>query len=242
MLALLAQCILVVTMLVSPASALGVPERLVYDVNWAGIKVGSAVQEVTAQGDDLRIVNTIRSSGLMSALFYIDDKQESVIPRAATGLGMPRFFKEDIKEGKLKARREASFNFTTLHVDSRDLLKNTEKRDPISARTYDSLSSIYFMRSSELVPGQSIFFDIYGFKHPWNTEVRVVKKDEITTPLGRFKTLMMTSQLKFNGVSARVGNATFWLTDDSRRIPVRIKTNLKVGEITLTLVGGSYWP
>jgi len=48
---------------------------------------------------------------------------------------------------------------------------------------------------------------------------------------------MVTSQLKHNGVAARVGDATFWFTDDSRRIPVKITTKLKVGEITLMLVG-----
>ena len=134
------------------------------------------------------------------------------------------------------------FRLNSLTVNTRDLLAKTEKSDSISAKTYDSLSSIYFIRSSELVPGQSILFDIYDFKRLWNTEVRVVKREDIRTPLGKFKTLMVTSQLRFKGVPARVGNATVWLTDDSRRIPVRITTKLKLGEITLTLVGGSYWP
>ena len=234
-------CILLsVTLLVSPASGLSVPEKLVYDLSWTGIKAGSAVQEVTAQGDELRIVNTIRSSGLLSAVFSIDDKTESVIS-GKSGLGLPRFFREKINEGKTHTLKEASFDFKSLTVYTKDLLKKSEKSDTISAKTYDSLSSIYFIRSSELVPGQSILFDIYDFKHLWNTEVRVVKREDIRTPLGKFKTLMVTSQLKFQGVSARVGNATVWLTDDSRRIPVRITVKLKLGDITMTLVGGSYW-
>lgn len=233
--ALLSQCILLVLILFSPAAALTVPERLVYDVTWTGIKAGSAVLEVTGKGDEFLIVNTIRSTGFVSAFFRIDDKTESVISRD----GRPRFFKEDLKEGRFKARREATFNFTGLHADSRDLLKKTEKRDPISARTYDKVSSIYFIRNSELVPGHSIFIDIYDTKRLWNTEVRMVKRQEIDTPRGKFKTLMVTSELKHNGVLARVGNATFWFTDDNRRIPVKITTKLKVGEITLTLVDGN---
>lgn len=229
---LLAQCILLVTLLVSPATALNVPERLVYDASWSGISAGSAVMEVTAQGDELRLVNTIRSSGMVSTFFYIDDKTESVISRG----GLPRLHQKNIKEGTYRARKEATFNFTTLRVETKDLLKKTGKTDAISPRTYDSLSSIYFIRSSDLVPGRSIYFDIYDFKRLWKTEVRVVKREEIATPLGKFKTIMVVSQLKSTGVSARVGDATFWFTDDSRRIPVRIKTKLKVGEVTLTLV------
>ncbi|HBA88852.1 MAG TPA: DUF3108 domain-containing protein [Geobacter sp.] len=234
-LAVVIQSILFVALLFSPALAVIAPEKLVYEVKWGGIKAGSAILEATAEGNEIRIVNTIRSTGLVSAFFSIDDKTESVISRE----GKPRIFKENINEGRFKARKEVSFNFTDLFADGKDLLKKIEKRDAISARTYDNLSSIYFIRSTKLVPGQSIYFDIYSFKHLWNTEVRVVKREEVTTPLGRFKTIMVTSQLKYDGVPARVGNATFWFTDDSRRIPVRITTQLKVGEITLTLVGRS---
>ena len=233
-LAVLVQGILLATLWLSPVWALNVPEKLVYDVTWNGLSAGTAVMAVTAHGDGVRIVNTIRSSGLVSAFFRIDDETESIVSRG----GLPRSFRENISEGKHQARREVSFDFASLHADSKDLLRKTGKRDQISERTYDNLSSIYFIRSSKLVPGQSISFDIYGFKHLWNTEVRTVKREEIETPLGRFKTLMVTSKLTHDGTPARVGNGTFWFTDDSRRIPVRIVTELKVGEITLTLVGG----
>lgn len=232
-LSVFAQGLLLAALLISPASALTVPERLVYDANWSGMKAGSAVLEMTEQGDDLRLTNTIRSTGLVSAFFKIDDRTESVITRA----GRPKFFKENKKEGSYRALREATFDFTKLQAGSVDLLKKIEKTDPITAKTYDNLSSIYFIRSIDLVPGQSIYFDIYDTKRLWNSEVRVVKRQVITTPLGKFKTLMVTSQLKHKGEIAKVGNATFWFTEDSRRIPVRITTKLKVGEITLTLVG-----
>ena len=238
----LAQFILGVTMLGSPASALTIPERLVFDVSWKGVKAGSAVQTVTAQGDRITIVNTIRSSGLVSAFFSIDDRIESVLSRGARGEGRPILYRENIKEGKRSTRKEARFNFSSLTVNSTDFLNQTEKKDSISVRTYDRLSSIYLIRSSNLEPGQSIFFHIYDFKRLWDAEVRVVKREEIRTPLGKFKTLMVTSQLSSNGVPAKAGNSTFWFTDDSRRIPVRIRTRLKVGEITLNLVAGNYWP
>lgn len=238
---LLAQSILLLLLLfVSTASALTVPEKLVYDVSWTGIKAGSAVQEVAFQGDDLHIVNTIRTSGLVSTVLSVDEKTESVIPSQSPA-SLPKFFRENIKDGKRHTRKEASFDFSSLYVHTKDLLKQTEKRDPISNRTYDSLSSIYFIRSGQLTPGQSIHFELYDFKHLWNAEVQVVKREKIRTPLGKFETLKVTSQLTSNGVPARVGNMVVWLTDDVRRIPVRITVALKVGEITLTLVGGSYW-
>ncbi|QXE90203.1 DUF3108 domain-containing protein [Geomonas subterranea] len=225
---------LALTFFAAPASAFPVPERLVYDVTWSGMKAGSALLEVTPSGDELRLTNTIRSTGFVSAFFKIDDRTESVTTRA----GRPKFFRENKREGSYRAAREATFNFNTLTANSVDLQKKIETTAPITPRTYDNLSSIYFIRGSDLPPGRAIFFDIYDTKRLWNTEVRVVRRQEVTTPLGKFKTVMVTSRLKHNGEEAKVGNATFWFTDDDRRIPVRITTTMKVGDVTLTLVGG----
>ena len=226
----------------APASALMIPEKLVFDVRWKGIKAGTAVQTATAYGDEITITNTLRSSKLVSTVFAIDDRTESVIAREGKWKGLPVLYREDINEGKRHRQREARFDFASLTVEGTNILEKTKKTDPITATTQDKLSSVYFIRSVNLVPGKSVFFHLYDFKRLWNVEAKVVKREEIRTPLGRFKTIVVTSQLTHNGVPAKIGNGTFWFTDDSRRIPVRIQTTINAGEMTLTLVGGSYWP
>jgi hypothetical protein len=245
---ILAQLALSVPLLLSlsfsPASALTVPERLVYDISWTGIKAGTAVQEVTSQGGELRIVSTAHSAGWLNSFFKVDDRTESVLHRGtgAEMMGTPKFYREKINEGKTHTLKEAQFDHPRLNVNTKDFLKNTEKNHPISAKTFDSLSCIYFVRSSELVLGKSIFIDIYDCKRLWNTEVQVVRREEIGTPLGRFKTIVVKPLLKSEGFFARTGEVMVWLTDDSLRIPVKMTTKLKLGSITAELVGGSYWP
>jgi hypothetical protein len=230
--------------LVSAASALSVPERLVYDVSWTGIKAGTAVQEVSMQGGELHIVSTVHSAGWLTPIFPVNDRTESVLHKnsGSDALGMPKSYHEKINEGKTHTLKEALFDPVRLKVDTKDLLKNTEKSDPISAKTFDSLSCIYFVRSSEMVLGKSLFIDIYDCKRLWNTEVQVVRREEISTSLGRFKTIVVKPLLKSEGFFARTGDVTVWLTDDSLRIPVKMTTKVKLGSITATLVGGSYWP
>ena len=229
---------------VFPASALTVPEKLVYEVSWTGIKAGTAVQEVAVKGDELHIVSTTHSASWLKPFFPVDDRSESVLARGSGSehFGTPKYFKEKINEGKFHALKDAQFNAQKLTVDTKDFLKNTEKTDVISSRTFDTLSSIYVVRSMELEPGKSVYIDIYDCKRLWNTEVQVVRREEIDTPLGRFKTLVVKPHLKSEGLFARTGDVTVWLTDDSLRIPVRMMTKVKLGKITATLVGGSYWP
>jgi len=227
------------------ASALTIPERLVYDVSWTGIKAGTAVQEVSAQGGDLHIVSTAHSSGWLTPIFPVNDRTESIISRdsAGTSFGTPKYYQEKISEGKTNTHKECKFDPHNLKVETKDLLKKTEKTDTISSRTFDSLSSIYFVRvTSELVVGTSIFIDIYDCKRLWHTEVQVVKREEISTPVGRFKTIVVKPLLKAEGFFARTGDVTVWLSDDSLRIPVKMTTKLKLGKITALLTGGSYWP
>lgn len=225
------------------ANALSVPEKLTYEVHWSGIKAGTAVQEVIPRGDDLHIVYTVRSSGLVDTFFRIDDRSESVLPRGPGDepVGMPRLFKETINEGKTHTNKEARFDADRLKVDTKDFLKHTEKSDPVGPRTYDTLSCIYFIRGSQLSPGTTVHLDIFDLKRVWNAEVRVVRREEVRTPLGTFKTIVVRPVLTAEGMKPRTDYMTVWLTDDSRRIPVKINVKLKVGEFTATLTGGSYW-
>jgi hypothetical protein len=235
---------LLIGWLASAASALTVPERLVYDVSWSGVKAGTAVLEVSAQEGELLLVYTVHSSGWFDSFFHIDDRTESVLTRdsGAETYGLPRLYREKLTEGKTRNVKEARFDHANLKVETRDLLKKTEKTDPISPRTHDTLSSIYFMRSNELVQGRPANIDVFDCKRLWNAEVRLVRHEEIKTDVGKFKTLVVKTQLKAEGMKPRPDYMTVWLSDDQRRIPVKMTIKMKVGELNAVLVGGSYWP
>jgi len=231
-------------LLTASASALTVPEQLRYDVSWSGIKAGTAVQEVTPREGELHIVYTVHSSGWINTFFPIDDRTESVLSRGngSEPFGMPRLFKEKINEGKTHTLKEAQFDMDNLQVETKDFLAHTEKSDAVTARTFDTLSCIYFIRASELEAGKPVHMDIFDLKRLWKAEVRVLRKEEVRTPLGKFKTIVVRPVLSAEGKKTRADYMTVWLTDDSRRIPVKIAVKLKVGEFVATLAGGSYWP
>jgi hypothetical protein len=228
---------------VSAASALSVPEKLIFEVSWSGIKAGTAVQEVTSRDGELHILYTVRSSGWLDSFFPIDDSSESVLSRGGAGepFGMTRFFSEMINEGKTHSLKEARFDPAGLQVVTKDLLKHTEKSDALSSKTFDTLSCIYFIRASELEPGKPIQLDMFDLKRVWKTEVRVVRREVLRTPRGKFNTIVVRPTLSSEGMKPRNDYLTVWLSDDERRIPVKMTVKLKVGEFEALLVGGSYW-
>ena len=226
------------------AAAFPIPERLEFELTYTGIKAGHAVQEVRQDGTDIHIISTARSADWLRFFFPVDDRIESYLTSGTPPLyiGSPRLYQERKHEGKTITNREARFDRQKLEVTTIDHRKNSENKQTITKRTYDTLSSFYYFRTIPLQVGASYFIDIFDCKRLWNTEVKVLRREEIVTPLGKFKTIVIHPLLKSEGLFARTGDIFIWLTDDERRIPVQMKSQVIVGSITATITGGSYWP
>jgi hypothetical protein len=226
------------------AFAFQIPERLEFEISYTGIPAGRAVQEVTLEGNEVHIVSMATSADWLKFFFPVEDRIESVLIKGAPPLhiGVPRLYRERIREGWTRFEKDAVFDRDLLQVHTRDFLKNSETSQKISRRTYDTLSSFFYFRTVALQVGTSSFIDIFDCKRLWNTEVQVLRREQIKTPLGTFNTIVIKPLLKFEGIFARTGDMHIWLTDDDRRIPVQMKSKVRVGSFTVTLVGGSYWP
>jgi hypothetical protein len=226
------------------AAAFQIPERLEFVLAYSGITAGHAVQEVKQVNNELQIISTAKSADWLRIFFPVDDRIESYLISGTPPLyiGSPRLYQEHKHEGKTITNREARFDQQKLEVTTIDHRNKTENKQAITKRTYDTLSSFYYFRTIPLQVGTSYYIDIYDCTRIWNTEVKVLRREELVTPLGKFNTIVIHPLLKSEGIFARTADMFIWLTDDDRRIPVLMKSKVVVGSITATLSGGSYWP
>ena len=225
------------------ASAFTIPERLEFELSYTGITAGYAVQEVKRDGEEVHIVSTARSANWLRLFFPVDDRIESSLTAgSALSLGIPRLYRERKHEGKTITDREARFDFEKNQVVMIDHGNHEETHHTIHPHTYDTLSGFFHLRTLPLQVGSSYFIDIYDCNRLWNTEVKVLRHEEITIPLGRFKTVVVQPLLKSEGLFAQKGDIFIWLTDDEQHIPVQMKSKVVVGSITATLISGSHWP
>ncbi len=230
--------------LATTAAAFQLPERLEFELSYTGITAGHAVQEIKQNGTDIHIVSTARSADWLQFFFPVEDRIESFLISSTLphNIGSPRLYQERKHEGRTITNREARFDLQKLEVTTIDHRNKEEKTQAITKRTYDTLSSFIYFRTIPLQVGTSYFIDIYDCNRLWNTEVKVLRREQINTPMGRFNTIVIHPLLKSEGIFARTGDMFIWLTDDDRRIPVQMKSKVTVGSITATLTGGSYWP
>lgn len=225
--------------------AFPIPERLEFEISYAGIPAGQATHQVTRVGKEVVIVTTARSADWLKYFFPVEDRVESVLAPAIPPqlFGASRLYRERIREGRTRYQKDAFFDHLRLMVTTRDFVKKSESVQKITPQTHDMLSAFFHVRMIPLQVGISTFVDIFDCKRLRNTEVQVLGREEIEIPLGRFRTIVIKPLLKTDeGFFARTTDMVIWLSDDDRRIPLQMKSKLRIGSITVTLVGGNYWP
>lgn len=104
----------------------------------------------------------------------------------------------------------------------------------------DELSFIYFIRTLRLAAGEthSLARHYDPARNP--VQVRVVGRGPIEVPAGRFQTIEVEMRVKDPVRYRGEGVIQIHLTDDARRIPVRIESAIpRVGRMVLSLQSGT---
>jgi hypothetical protein len=103
---------------------------------------------------------------------------------------------------------------------------------------FDPISLIYQFRRLDLKPGAHVHFMVVGDGKLYAVDADVTERETITTPLGTFRTVAVEPQMSAGGLFAdEDSKLTIWYSDDARHLPVRIRSDVKIGSITATLKG-----
>jgi len=209
-------------------------ERFVYTVYWSGFKAGDAILEIDTTTDGITITSRAMSSPFISIFYKVDDLSQSKLYHD----GYPSTYILNIREGKY--RRETITNFEANKIIYNDRLKKEMLEFNLEKRAFDPLSGFYEIRKRQLVVGRSEYIDIFDNKKLYNTEVQIIGKERITVPAGEFDTIVVKPLLKSEGIFMKKGDIYIWLTDDNRKIPVMLKSKVKVGSFVAKLEEGNY--
>ena len=142
-----------------------------------------------------------------------------------------RFTKRMEENGKL---RQEDFR---IYPDSGFFRRNADPPKPTSKAPLDDVAFIYFMRSATLELKRTYQYDRYYRSEKNPVTVEVLKREELTMPDGtKVKCLVLHPIVdEANGMFSKTSDARLWLTDDARRIPMRIETTYNFGTIALVL-------
>ncbi|MBS1961086.1 MAG: DUF3108 domain-containing protein [Bdellovibrionales bacterium] len=221
-------------------------ERQVLEVTYIGIKAGEFTLDVlpVKQVAD-RPVYHLRanavSSSMMNLFYSLNDTLESFWD--VTGLFSHRFHlvldetkqKRDALELYDPEAKKAFYWNRRNHVDK----GNTETKETFDIQSpfvQDSFSALYYVRTLPLEDGKVYSFPVVSEGKEWEAVVTVVRREDMDTPLGKKRCVVIRPQTRFQGViKQEKGDSFIWLTDDDRRFIVRLEAEVKVGSVSARL-------
>lgn len=213
-------------------------ETLDYDLVWLRISGGNARMTI-APADDTRyrLTSIGKSSKSFARIYSVRDEIETLVSRDTfTTL----HYRKMLKEGS-NSKDETTVIDPATHVATRrgDEFINTP---PI---VFDPLSLIYYMRGFPLKDGSVLKFTIIADGKLRDVEAHVVRSERLDTPAGKFDCLVVEPHMEAAGIfrNDTKSQMTIWYSDDWRHLPVRIRSEAKIGAITATLrsVSSGYW-
>lgn len=220
---------------------LKVGEKIVLEVTYFGVAAGLATlqvqpHKVVAERKVYHISANAKSSKIFSMFYNLDDTIESFLD--FEGLFSHRFHLvlNESKQTRDSVELYDSQKKETYYWDRWNHYKKgfQEKKEthPIESFPQDSLSALYYLRSLPLPNGAEYEYPVVSEGKSWRLNVKVVRRETLDTePFGKVSTVVVKPETKFNGVVNQKGDSFIWLTDDDRKILVRLEAKVKIGTV-----------
>lgn len=216
------------------SDAFVVGERLVFNVNYGFITAGEAVMAIPAYDSVagrrcFRVEFTVNSLPSFSWIYKVEDRYLTFID---TETMAPWKFEQHIREGTYKRDFIAEFD------QINHIARTTEGDYPIPEYVHDIMSAFYYSRTLDLGSknaGESFLLHNFYKDKSHELQVRILGKQELEVEAGTFRTIVVEPLVKEGGLFKSEGRIVVWLSDDERKIPVRVNTRVLIGSIDTEL-------
>jgi hypothetical protein len=230
------------TLAFSQSSSLPAKETLYYSIDWRLFTAGKARVELTTTPQPrpgYQVNLHLESTGIVSKLFKVEDDYSANMNSAycAQSLQMTTHEGSRLRETKITFDAEAK----KASYLERDRARNNaivlSQETDIPACVHDVIGGLFFIRSLNLEPGQSMQIPVSDGKKSVMAKVEAQAREDVKTPAGTFKTIRYEVYLFDNVLYKRSAHVNLWVSDDRRKLPVQIRVRMTftIGTINLQL-------
>ena len=232
-----------------------VGETLTYEAKFSkaifrGIAVAdlSFTVERAPDGENYLVKSEAKSKGTIAKLLQftflqqiqstVDNMTESVL----------KSVKHDVQNERVRDS-EAIFDYekkqvTYIEIDPIDATRPPRKvASQIETGTQDFITGLYSLRSKPLAVGKTFELIISDTGLVYKIPVRVTARVQQSSSLGKVWCFRLEPEIfGANRLIDQKGSMIIWITDDTRRIPVRAQINANIGRVEVKLKSVSYKP
>lgn len=221
-----------------------------YRVGWgifgrAGEITIRANKEVLDGRDVMRISTTTSSRGFVRGVYRYDDSGTVVVDIET---GRLVYTEEQSEDSRRKTEARTDFDYEAKVAKHRDKTRphrNTDLPMPAEGLPIDLISSLVAPRDWGMKPGDKRDILVHFGREFFPLTLHAEAIEKIDTPMGDFNALRIVPRMDKEtprGLFARGGEIKVWISQDEKRLPVRMQLKLKYGTATLLLQEHSITP
>lgn len=214
-----------------------VGEHLTFNVSWSGVfsaghasmtvvgtrpAGGSTVWEVSAEG---------RTNALLYAVYPLEYKADSLIDTYDLLASKGTLWSREGRRDQMKVTtfdRRAGKAFFDVDGDP------ARKEIPLAAGATDALSAMYALRARPFRRGDRFTLPVLLNGNVLTIQITVEAREQINTAIGSVMAWRLVP-LVLNRSDTTPHNMAAWVTDDARKLPVKMQVALPMGTFDLTL-------
>ena len=217
-----------------------VGETLTYDVGWgrfitAGTATTRVIEKKASYNSTAYMVSAEgKPLPLIARLYPLFYKMDSLVDSYSLLSQWSALYME---EGASK-KRLASTRFDRTAKRAHYEIQNdpaSKQSFAVPAEVQDGLTLLYFLRTRTMKAGERFTVPIADDGSMYSIEVATVETERLRTPIGEMDTTNLRIRITDARGQAVGSNANVWLSQDARRLPVKLQADLPVGSFLLTL-------
>ncbi len=181
-----------------------------------------------------------KTVGFFDMIMTVNDNWGSYIDTASV---LPQRFYRYIEEGKYRKKEIVDFLHHEDSAQVHRLDKHTGKlqekvKFPIPDNVQDMVSGYYYIRTMDFSGlNKDEEFRVTGFfdDTTYHLNVKFLGREKLKTKIGEFNTIVISPIVPPNSLFRGKNPVKAWLSDDRRKIPLRIKAELLIGSVEIDI-------
>lgn len=219
-------------------------EKVTFEVSYFNMTAGELTMEVKpfVNVNGQRAYHfelNAKSSSFFSRIYTVED-------RAVTYLSyddlVPLSLQVSIKESKQLGETRTYFDWKNMRASywQKKIVKDKGERSKklewdLLPYSQNVISAAYYLRVFKLEPGKKLAFRVADEGKNIVFTGEVLRRETLDTPVGKLKTIVVQPRVTADGAFKPIGDILVWLTDDDRKLFVRLESKIKIGTIVASL-------
>jgi hypothetical protein len=217
-----------------------VGEKVTFEVSYFAVVGGDMTAEVRNFAEvngrkSYRFAGTAKSSSVFAMFYAVDDWFETFVDFETL---IPQSYALHVKESKQLREVRTAFDWAKKRASYYDKKINEEKKLEQETKDWDIpdysqnvFSAAFYLRTFDWRPGIKTSFRVAHEGKNLVLTAEYVRKEKLSTPAGDFDCVVVKPTISLDGKFTPIGDVFVWMTNDDRKLIVRIESKIKIGKI-----------